>query len=142
MEPPDEYFKAVVEPAYADFLAEPLSRHRATSAATIVHHFYERLYWYFKEYDPARLHGCAKDTDYLTFLTQHCRDLALLRDSAESVKHQFLDRGLDYRLVATATGVTNRIGNEFVIGNTGRTVSTLLDSVMKFWRGMLATGSP
>src|SRR3990170_7730381 len=94
MERPEEYFGAVVEPAYADFVADPTSRHRAICAATIVYHFYERLYWLFHDHDQARLHGNMLEDKYLNFLAsrKYCSDLLLLKDSADSVRHQFLNR--------------------------------------------------
>ena len=144
MERPEEYFGAVVEPAYADFVADPTSRHRAICGATIVYHFYERLYWFFHDHDQARLHGNMLEDKYLNFLAsrKYCSDLLLLKDSADSVRHQFLNRRVATRLVTTSTDVTSLVGNEFYIGTTNRTVSDVLAKVMRFWRTLLTTNSP
>src|SRR5437660_519105 len=86
---PQQYLAEVVEPNYDEFRASPSLR-RAINAATTTYHFYERLYWYFKEHNPGQLGGTRTEYEFRDYLIALHPDLRLLWDMADSVKHQRL----------------------------------------------------
>ncbi|MBC8270285.1 MAG: hypothetical protein H8E36_16215 [Rhodospirillaceae bacterium] len=159
---PNWYFETYVAPPYRDYMDDKLKRHKAACAIVAVHHFWERLYEYYKKADSPYLCGAKRPKAFQKLLITKCPDLELLRIGANAIKHQVVDVPNDSKVFdspqETATGYTSqdpikissssvthltnspaRIKKERLVidGTDGRTVAEVLTSVMNFWNKWL-----
>ena len=87
---PSEIFRQRVEPAYSDYLQNPLSEYHANNLAEALNNQVEWTYKYLKAVDPHRLHFDATLGSFRTdLLTQH-RPLHVMSDLADAAQHREL----------------------------------------------------
>ena len=88
---PSEIFRQRVEPAYSDYLQNPLSEYHANNLAEALNNQVEWTYKYLKAVDPQRLHFDATLGSFRTdLLTQH-RPLHVMSDLADAARHRELE---------------------------------------------------
>ena len=88
---PSEIFRQRVEPAYSDYLQNPLSEYHANNLAEALNNQVEWTYKYLKAVDPHRLHFDATLGSFRTdLLTQH-RPLHVMSDLADAAQHRELE---------------------------------------------------
>jgi len=88
---PSEILRQRVEPAYSDYLENPLSEYHANNLAEALNNQVEWTYKYLKAVDPQRLHFDATLGSFRTdLLTQH-RPLHVMSDLADAAQHRELE---------------------------------------------------
>jgi len=88
---PSEILRQRVEPAYSDYLQNPLSEYHANNLAEALNNQVEWTYKYLKAVDPHRLHFDATLGSFRTdLLTQH-RPLHVMSDLADAAQHRELE---------------------------------------------------
>ena len=88
---PSEILRQRVEPAYSDYLKNPLSEYHANNLAEALNNQVEWTYKYLKAVDPHRLHFDATLGSFRTdLLTQH-RPLHVMSDLADAAQHRELE---------------------------------------------------
>jgi len=87
---PSEIFRERVEPAYSDYLQNPLSEYRANNLAEALNNQREWTYKYLKEVDPSRLNGATLGSFRTDLLTKH-RALHVMSDLADAAQHRELE---------------------------------------------------
>jgi hypothetical protein len=97
---PSEIFRQRVEPAYSDYLRDPLSERYANTLAGALDAHLEWTYKHLNEVDPARLNGATLGSFREGLLTNN-RPLRVMSDLAVAAKHRELDWPSDPPRVVT-----------------------------------------
>ena len=88
---PSEILRQRVEPAYSDYLKNPLSEYHANNLAEALNNQVEWTYKYLKAVDPHRLHFDATLGSFRTDLLRQHRPLHVMSDLADAAQHRELE---------------------------------------------------
>jgi hypothetical protein len=86
---PSEILRQRVEPAYSEYLKNPLSEYHANNLAEALSNQVEWTYKHLKEVDPARLSGANLKSFRTGLLTEHW-PLHVMSDLADAAQHREL----------------------------------------------------
>jgi hypothetical protein len=97
---PSERLREYVEPAFREYLQNPLSQRHANILAGELDNHLEWTYKYHQQVDPSRLNGATLTSFRTELLNQH-RALQVISDLADAARHRYLDRAHDPPRVVT-----------------------------------------
>ena len=134
---PSEIFRQRVEPAYSDYLKNPLSEYHANNLAVALNNQVEWTYKYLKEVDPHRLHFDATLGSFRTdLLTQH-RALHVMSDLANTDKHRELDwPSKPPRVVTRSTDAYYEKDGVLYVNGFHTPFPTEAGQAVEFWRNV------
>jgi hypothetical protein len=132
---PSEIFRQRVEPAYSDYLQNPLSERHANTLAGVVNAQIEWTYNYLKEVDSSRLNGATLKSFRTTLLTQHPA-LHVMGDLADADCHRLLDRAHNPpRMVTSSTAAYYQEAGVLYVSGFDTPFPSAAEQAVCFWRG-------
>jgi len=132
---PSEIFRQRVEPAYSDYLQNPLSEYHANNLAEALNNQVEWTYKYLKAVDPHRLHFDATLGSFRTdLLTQH-RPLHVMSDLADAAQHRELEfERKPARVVTLSTDAYYEKDGVLYVNGFHTPFSSEAGQAIEFWR--------
>ncbi len=131
---PADWARDRVDPAIADFRADPTAMHRATAAAIAVYHLHERIFQYWTAVDPIRVHFARSETDFAEKLRSRSWDFKLLGDAADASKHHLLTRNPARRTFTTASSAFSIDAGAILLGPNGPPLLATIEAVMQLYK--------
>ena len=86
MRKPSETFRQFIEPAYDDYLKDPLSERLANNLAAALNHQVDWTFIYYKAVDPSRLDGAPEVKSFRRKLSVQCQPLQIMNDLADAAE--------------------------------------------------------
>ena len=132
---PSEILRQRVEPAYSDYLKNPLSEYHANNLAEALNNQVEWTYKYLKAVDPHRLHFDATLGSFRTdLLTQH-RPLHVMSDLADAAQHRELEfERKPARVVTLSTDAYYEKDGVLYLNGFHTPFSSEAGQAIEFWR--------
>ena len=132
---PSEILRQRVEPAYSDYLKNPLSEYHANNLAEALNNQVEWTYKYLKAVDPHRLHFDATLGSFRTdLLTQH-RPLHVMSDLADAAQHRELEfERKPARVVTLSTDAYYEKDGVLYVNGFHTPFSSEAGQAIEFWR--------
>jgi hypothetical protein len=133
---PSEIFRQRVEPAYSEYLQNPLSEYHANNLAEALNNQVEWRYKYLAEVDPARLSGATLKSFRTDLLTNN-RPLHVMRDLADAARHRELDRAQEPpRIVTLSTDAYYEEAGVLHVQGFHTPFPSEAGQAFKFWRNL------
>jgi len=134
---PSEILRQRVEPAYSDYLQNPLSEYHANNLAEALNNQVEWTYKYLKAVDPHRLHFDATLGSFRRdLLTQH-RPLHVMCDLADAAQHRELTfERKPPRVVTLSTDAYYEKEGVLYVKHFDTPFSFEAEQAMTFWRNL------
>lgn len=127
--------KDYIEPAFEEFVLDPLSERRANILASAIDHQADWTYEYVRANEPARLPGDGSLGDFRRDIFNRCPELRAMSDLSDASHHRFLTRKRDPgRTVTTSTAAYLVEENELVVQGYDRAFMDLADKSLSFWK--------
>ena len=132
---PSEILRQRVEPAYSDYLKNPLSEYHANNLAEALNNQVEWTYKYLKAVDPHRLHFDATLGSFRRdLLTQH-RPLHVMSDLADAAQHRELEfERKPARVVTLSTDAYYEKDGVLYVNGFHTPFSSEAGQAIEFWR--------
>jgi hypothetical protein len=92
MRKPSETFRQFIEPAYDDYLKDPLSERLANNLAAALDHQVDWTFSYYKAVDPSRLDGAPEVKFFRRKLSVQCQPLQIMNDLADAAFQTMMSR--------------------------------------------------
>lgn len=130
MPTPRKFFEDFVVRSFKEFRAKPHEEYLAKIAAGHANVMAERMWYHYKDRDPARVFGARNAGDYREAVVKNeCDDFGIVRDVAEGFKHVQLRRATRRVTSADQAGArkvvwTNTSGQEVTwVNDKGEAIS-------------------
>ena len=134
---PSEILRQRVEPAYSDYLQNPLSEYYANNLAEALNNQVEWTYKYLKAVDPQRLHFDATLGSFRTDLLTRHRPLHVMSDLANAAKHRELDWPSNPpRVVTLSTDAYYEKDGVLYVNGFHTPFSSEAGQAIEFWRNL------
>jgi hypothetical protein len=134
---PSEILRKRVEPAYSDYLKNPLSEYHANNLAEALNNQVEWTYKYLKAVDPLRLHFDATLGSFRTDLLTRHRPLHVMCDLADAAQHRELEFERNPpRVVTLSTDAYYEKDGVLYVRHFDVPFSSAAAQAMTFWRSL------
>lgn len=138
---PRQYFDEEVTPPVKQFLGAPGVTWKARCAAVALTSMIDWTFEYCRENRPHNVSSCEDIGDFRKEMINQCDSIRPVRDIADGMRHRFLTRQLDERVVTTATGAWDPDDGRLKLKSDGGYFDDLVREVWRFWDSWIARQS-
>jgi hypothetical protein len=132
---PSERFRQEIEPAFADYLENPLSMRYANNLARAIDHQADWTYEYYARIDSSRLKGASDVKSFRRNLLVQCPQLQMMNDLSDAAHHRVLTRKNDPpRVVAVSTAAYSEQSGALHVPNYETPFLPEVTKAIEFWR--------
>jgi hypothetical protein len=132
---PSERYRSVIEPAYNDYVKEPLSERLANSLAAAIDHQIDWAFAYYEAVDRSRLDGATNVKSFRRKLVAQCTPLQVMNDLSDAAHHRFLTRKNDpARAVVASTAAYSMQSGALQIPAYNVPFLPTANGALDFWR--------
>jgi hypothetical protein len=129
---PSERFRTEIQPAWEEYLSNPLVERKANNLASAVDHHLDWTFEYYNQVDQLRLMGATDLAGFRQKIFGLCPELRMMRDLSDAKHHRFLTR--KSAVVVTSSSAYSAQNNTLLVPSYGRSFADSARKAVDFWR--------
>jgi len=129
---PSARFQSEIEPAWKEYLSDPLVERKANNLARAIDHHLDWTFTYYDQVDRSRLMGATNLDGFRQKVFGLCTELQMMRDLSDAAHHRFLTRSS--AVVVTSSAAYSVQNSALLVPDYARAFGDSARKAVEFWR--------
>jgi hypothetical protein len=130
--PPSARFRSEIQPAWEEYLSDPLVERKANNLARAIDHHLNWTFEYYSQVDQSRLMGAINLSGFRQKVFGLCPELRMMWDLSDAAHHRFLARSS--AVVVTSSAAYSVQNSALLVSNYGSPFRDSARKAVEFWR--------